>query len=359
MFYLVVLIGTGVPIVVKWLYDPSRKYAGYIKRNIIDSKPNSELQILACIHLPDHVNAVINLLEASCPSKDNPMAVDVLHLVKLRGQATPIFISHTKKKKILPEYSYSKNVIVSFNKFEGNNWGTVSVNTFTTVSPPKLMHEDICTLALDKLSSIIILPFHRRWYADGSTESDNDTIRALNCKVLHRAPCSVGILVDRGNIRRPTSVDPLSEPSYDIAMIFLGGSDDREGLAYATRMTQDTRVNLTVIHLIPSNPNHAMKEWEKMLDSVALRDVKTNGYINYMEKAVAGGPDTARIIHSMVNEYNLIIVGRRDNMESPQTSGLKEWSEFPELGILGDLFASADYSGRCSVLVVQQQQTVK
>ncbi|KAK3219948.1 hypothetical protein Dsin_013918 [Dipteronia sinensis] len=76
-----------------------------------------------------------------------------------------------------------------------------------------------------------------------------------------------------------------------------------------------------------------------------------------MHKEVAYGHETAMIIRSIVNDFNLIVVGR-DKLESQQTSGLIEWSEFPELGVLGDLFASVDYSGRCSVLVVQQQETV-
>ena len=41
---------------------------------------------------------------------------------------------------------------------------------------------------------------------------------------------------------------------------------------------------------------------------------------------------------------------------SPQTSGLAEWNEFPELGIIVDLFASSDISSRTSVFVVQQQK---
>jgi hypothetical protein len=58
----------------------------------------------------------------------------------------------------------------------------------------------------------------------------------------------------------------------------------------------------------------------------------------------------------MMNEYDLIIVGRRHNVNSPQTSGLAEWSEFPELGTLGDLLASSDLNNGTSVFVVQQQK---
>ncbi|TXG68861.1 hypothetical protein EZV62_003796 [Acer yangbiense] len=348
MYFVIIFLASFVPLAVKRLYDPSRKYAGYNKRNLMGLRPNMELPIVAVIHVSDNVDSIINLLEASWPTKDNPMTVDVLHLIKLSGQATPIFISH-QKNRTLSGNSYSENLIVSFNNFQGKNWGAVSVNVYTAISPPSLMHDDICTLAFDKLASLVILPFHRRW-------------------VLEKAPCSVGILVDRGNMRRATMMPPDSSsspdhndlPSYNVALVFLGGNDDREALTFAKRMAQDTRNSLTVLHLTANDNTQpsANKHWDDMQDSEVLRDVKTNGYINYMHKEVADGHETAMIIRSMVNNFNLIIVGRRDKLESQQTSGLIEWSEFPELGVLGDLFASVDYSGRCSVFVVQQQETV-
>ncbi|KAK0594779.1 hypothetical protein LWI29_000442 [Acer saccharum] len=362
MFCVILYVASIVPVMVKYLYDPTKKYAGYNKRSLMHWKPYSELPIVSVIHVPDNVNSVINLLEATCPTKENPMIVNVLHLIKLSGQANPIFISHQKKRRTNFTNSYSENLILSFDKFEGSNWGAVSVNAFTAVSPPNLMHDDICTLALDKLASLIILPFHRRWYIDGSIESDQDYIRTLNSRVLEKAPCSVGIFVDRGNMKRPAMpVDssPDQLPSYKIAMIFLGGSDDREAFTLAKRMAQDTRVVLTIVHLTPENegsPHH--EDWNAVIDNEMLREVKSNGYVSYMEKAVADGPETAIIVHSMVTEFDLIIVGRRYNMESPQTSGLQQWSEFPEMGVLGDILASVDHGGKCSVLVVQQQETV-
>ncbi|TXG68850.1 hypothetical protein EZV62_003785 [Acer yangbiense] len=290
---------------------------------------------LAVIHVSDNVDSIMNLLEASWPTKDNPMTVDVLHLIKLSGQATPIFISH-QKNRTLSGNSYSENLIVSFNNFQGKNWGAVSVNVYTAISPPSLMHDDICTLAFDKLASL---------YMDGSIESDNNYIRTLNARVLEKAPCSVGILVDRGNMRRATMMPPDSSsspdhndlPSYNVALVFLGGNDDREALTFAKRMAQDTRNSLTVLHLTANDNTQpsANKHWDDMQDSEVLRDVKTNGYINYMHKEVADGHETAMIIRSMVNNFNLIIVGRRDKLESQQTSGLIEWSEFQNLEFLG------------------------
>lgn len=98
-----------------------------------------------------------------------------------------------------------------------------------------------------------------------------------------------------------------------------------------------------------------------MADSEALRDVKLNivgkEYAIFMEEEVVkDGPQTVLMVRSMVDDYDLFIVGRRYSIDSPQTSGLVEWSEFPELGIIGDLLSSSDLESKASVLGVQQQQ---
>ncbi|KAK6241116.1 hypothetical protein SCA6_006505 [Theobroma cacao] len=360
MSIIIVLLASIVPLLVKRLYDPSRKYIGYQKRSIIHSKLNEELRMIGCIHVPGNVNSIINILNASCPNRENPIALDVLHLVKLSGRATPLFIAHQKHKNTLSNKSYSENVVLAFNQFERDNWEAVSVNVFTAVSPPNLMYEDICNLALDKLTSFILLPFHRRWYIDGSIESEGQAIRSLNCSILERAPCSVGILVEgRRHLKRSNSRDILSSESssYSIAVIFLGGKDDREALALAKRISQGQRVNLTVIHLKATNGLGAvLSDSDRLLDDEMLRGVKESGYIRYVDEQVNDGPETSSFLRSIADNYQLIIVGRRYNTEDPRTLGLEEWSEFQEIGIIGDLLSSADFGGNYSVLIVQQQQ---
>ena len=169
------------------------------------------------------------------------------------------------------------------------------------------------------------------------------------------APCSIGILVDRGQLGRSSS------QSVYIATIFLGGNDDRESLAYAKRLASSPNVNLTVVHFLPMEDiENTTSEWETMLDDETLKDIKYGslgfGQVNYIEKVVKDGPQTALIVRSMASQYNLIIVGRRYGIESPLTSGLTEWSEFPELGTLGDLLAASDLESTASVLIVQQQR---
>ncbi|XP_041020693.1 cation/H(+) antiporter 4-like [Juglans microcarpa x Juglans regia] len=351
----ILINATIAPILVKYLYDPSRKYAGYKERDIMHNRRNAELRILVCIHKPDNIPTVIKLLEASGPTRQTPLTVYVLHLIKLIGRASPVFISHQMQKKTLAKTSYSENVITAFNRFKQDNLDGISLlHVFTAISPPKYMREDVCTLALDKLASLIVLPFHRKWSLDGFVESEDCAIRTLNCGVLELAPCSVGILVDRGRSTIPV------DSSYSVAMIFLGGRDDQEALTLAKRMANDMmNIKLTVVHFVASG-SEEIRDLGDLLDHEVLKDVKLNnvsgGYVTYIEEMVEDGPQTALIINSMIDEYELIIVGRRQNVVSAQTSGLAEWIEFPELGIIGDLLASSDSNTRTSVLVLQQQQ---
>lgn len=366
-----------VPIALKFVYDPSRKFAGYQKRNIMDLKPNSELRILACINRPDTVQPMIKLLGCSYATKETPITVYVLHLIELIGRASPIFISHQIQQKTISDISYSENVILAFNRFERDNLGAVTVNPFTAVSPRNLMHDDICTMALDKLTSLIVLPFHRKWSMDGTVELDDNMIRTLNFSVLDKAPCSVGILISReqswhGRDRLATTSTSSSTNSeaeaerghvYSVCIIFLGGKDDREALVYAKRMAKDPSISLTVIRF--AAPEEVGEERilrrELLMDLEVLKEVKYNNlsageeYIGYEEEVVRDGSEMALIVRTLVDKYDLIVTGRSYGVECPQTSGLMEWSEFAELGVVGDLLASTDIFGRASVLVVQQQ----
>ncbi|KAF5744763.1 putative monovalent cation:proton antiporter [Tripterygium wilfordii] len=369
-----------VSLLMKVLYEPSRKYAGYQKRNIMHVRPNSELRIVSCIHKPEDVAATIRLLDVSYATQESPIGVYVLHLIELGHRSTPVFICH-QMKRVLDVNPYSQNVIIAFSQYERNNWGFVSVNTFTAMSPTDLMHEDITTLALNKATSLILLPFHRKWSIDGIVASEDNLVRTLNCRVLERSPCSIGILVDRPQVRKgntalnqlmrrasSTSSDHLfrsastmpsaEETSCSVGMIFFGGNDDREALTLAKRMARDSAVNLTVTRFLTEEGTNIMST-ESVCDNEVLRDVKQNnvgdGYVIYVEEVVKDGPETALIIREMAEEYDLIIVGRRHGVECPQTTGLAEWSEFPELGVIGDLLASPDLNIRASVLIIQQQ----
>lgn len=344
---------TLTPILVRKLFHNSRKFGGYQTRNVMHLKPDMELPVVTCIHRADNIASTIGLLSCLNPSRESPIGVHAIHLMKLVGQATPVLISHQQQRRIVGK-SYSDDVILAFTNYARNNMGAVHVNLFTAISPAKLMYEDVCHIALDKLSSLIILPFHCKWSnVEGKVESEDSNIRTLNIAVLQRAPCSVAILIDRGHLAQAAE-----KPQFHVGMFYIGGHDDQEALALAKRMARDQEMVLTVVHLCEKDEGESMRLDEVMSDEV-LEDVRANGAgpnVRYRREVVQDGPEAALLVRSMVNEFDLVVVGRRYGTECTQTSGLADWIEVAELGILGDLLASTDLHTDASVLVVQQQQ---
>ncbi|KAI6669043.1 hypothetical protein NL676_003928 [Syzygium grande] len=142
-----------------FLRDHKRKYAGYQRRNILHLKPYAKLRIVSTIHRPDNVAALLNLLDATCATKERTVALYGLHLVDLVGRASPVFNSHRMQKRTPIRCSYSENIITALSHYEQDHWDAGSANDFTAISPPRLMHGDICMSELNKLSYLTVYAF--------------------------------------------------------------------------------------------------------------------------------------------------------------------------------------------------------
>ncbi|KAF6161176.1 hypothetical protein GIB67_007817 [Kingdonia uniflora] len=344
----VVIITSVISPIVKKLYDPSRRYMTYKRRTIKHHSRQTTLGILTCIHCRDNVPRIIKLLEASNPSNENPVYVCVLQLVKLVGRTSPLLVDHRRQNKYTTKPT--RALINTFRYWEHNNIGSAFVNVFTSICPFETIDEDVCALSLDKRISLIVIPFHKQWLATGTVTSSM-AIRNFNSRVLDKAPCSVGILVDHHNLK--SSKFSIKNKLYSIAVFFFGGDDDQEALAYAERMASRATTRLTVIRF--------SSEADNPYDEEALNEFKfntlDNDRVTYRVEHVTDGSEIVAMIRSMEIAYDLVLVGRR-HTKSPITHGLTEWSEFPELGIFGDILATPDFEGVASVLVVQQQAQV-
>ncbi|KAJ0039646.1 hypothetical protein Pint_27366 [Pistacia integerrima] len=378
MVVVAVIMTAIITPIVTTIYKPARRFLPYKRRTIQRSKPDSELRLLVCIHTPRNVPTIINLLEASHPTKKSPICVYVLHLVELTGRASAMLIVHNTRKSGRPALNrtqaQSDHIINAFENYE-QHAGCVSVQPLTAISPYSTMHEDICNLAEDKRVALIIIPFHKHQTVDGGMEATNPAFRMVNQNLLANSPCSVGILVDRG-LNGSTRL-AANQVSHHIAMLYFGGPDDREALAYAWRMSEHPGISLTVMRFIPgedaigpvaqpsSDPNNPERltvetdnDKEKQLDEEFINDFRMKNVndesIVYTEKVANNGEETVAAIRSMDTAHDLFIVGRGQGMTSPLTAGLTDWSECPELGAIGDLLASSDFAATVSVLVVQQ-----
>lgn len=327
-------------------------YTGYQKRDVQHTSANSELRVLLCAHRADDVSAGRKVLEASFPSRESPLAVYALHLVELAGRAHPQLIDHQLGQKSSGG-TRTEKMIEILTSFEQQYMGFATVQQYTAMSLTKFMHHDICTVAFNKLASLVILPFHRKWNHQGKMILESNSLRAINCEVLDLAPCSVSILVDRHKVRRNIS------STYNVGVAFFGGADDREALAYAKRMAQNPDVHLTVVRFVPWDIYAGDSQWDAVLDAEILKETRMQGAhqdnIVYREERVKDGAETALLIHAMEEAFDLIMVGRRHKEDTPQLLGLSEWNDLPELGPVGDMLSAADITTPVSVLVVQHQ----
>nr|DAD26362.1 TPA_asm: hypothetical protein HUJ06_027830 [Nelumbo nucifera] len=363
LIILVLLVTGSISPLVKILYRKrSRKYLSCKRRTIEHSKHETEFRILVCVHNQDNVPTIINLLEASNATKDKPIFVFILQLVELVGRSTPFLVSHVQQNKSLSASTglNSERILNAFSYYEQQNRDRVILQPFIAMSPYVSMHEYVCSMAADKKTSIIILPFHKQWAVDGRVGSVKAAVRNLNCNVLDKAPCSVGILIDRGVLNGSRSVLSCLS-SYKVAVLFLGGADDREALAYSARMARQRSVRLTVVRFVAIN-DRSNTDREKKFDGEALNEFRLsnmgNERIMYREEVVKDGEGTVNAILGMRNSYELMIVGGQRKKNSPFLMGLTDWNECPELGTIGDMLASTDFDGKVSVLVVQQQARV-
>ncbi|KAE9595023.1 hypothetical protein Lal_00041353 [Lupinus albus] len=366
--------------IVTLIYKPRKRLIPYKKRTMQNSRLDAELRVLVCVHVPRNVPTIINLLEATHPSKKSPICAYVLHLVELTGRASAMLIVHASRKSDRPALNKTQaqtdHIINAFQNFE-EQIGYVSVQPLTAVSPYSTMHEDICNLAEEKRVSIIIIPFHKQQTVDGEMQETNPAFRMVNHNLVQNSPCSVGILVDRGlnGLNRLTG----SLASHEVTVLYFGGPDDREALSYGWRMSRHPRVHLTVMHFIPGIDAKTVTLAKEVDDEREMGINYRNGsvkenrineeYINefkimsendesveYIEKVVNNGEETVSAIRSMNNVNDLFIVGRGQGSTSSATltEGLTDWSECPELGAIGDLLASSDFETSASVLVMHQ-----
>ncbi|CAN1336272.1 Cation/H(+) antiporter 15 [Linum perenne] len=373
----ILLMSLTVTPLAKAANKSNRRSIQFKHRTVESNKLESELRILTCIHSPRNLSGMINLLESSNASKQYPICVFALHLVQLtERRATAMLIVHdnsSAQRSILSRREEdSKHIITAFESLE-NRGPSVSAQSLTVVSPYTTMHEDISCLGEDKRVTLILLPFHKQADVYGRLQDENLNWRTVNKNLLVNATCSVGILVDRG-LGSNKSSQP-SNPMSTYAVIFIGGPDDREALAFGWRMAKSPNVSFTLLRLISDHdddqqggganssstmskmPTRSKKE-EKEIDDEYVNEFRFRTMheetINYVEKVVKTGEEVIGTIGRAVHGFDLYILGQRKNTAPSVMAGLSEWTECEELGVLGDTLLASEFAEHSSMLVIKQ-----
>lgn len=180
----------------------------------------------------------------------------------------------------------------------------------------------------------------------------------------------MGILVDRGLGRN--NRDSVGSTAQQVAVIFIGGRDDREALHLASRMAYHPGVKLTAIRFLldPDAPvstlegrSRTLTEMEEEENDLELDEQffaqfyqshVASGRVGYMEKYAIDGADTLAALRTLEELYTLFVVGRGESCRSALTAGMSHWEEHPELGPIGDVLAASDFSQTSSTLIIHQ-----
>ncbi|XP_065878844.1 cation/H(+) antiporter 15-like [Euphorbia lathyris] len=374
--YVVMVISTVVmtavvPSIISSIYNPNKRLSNYKLRTIQNIRLGREFRILTCLQSSANALGTINLLDSSNASKGSPLCVFALHLVELTGRASASLIVHTPGTSTNRKTCNFSEQIVNLFETYSNLQDYVAAQPLTALSPFSTMHEDICSVAEDKHVSLLILPFHKLPTRDGNLEEEgSSSFRGVNLHVLNDAPCSVAIFVDRGYGATGESNLEMRK----LIMIFLGGPDDREALAYAWRMGAGHGICLEVLRFVvgdaveveadqsPIDENSSEIALELIDRQRSLDDEFINHFrlkcagietINYEERVARDDEELISTLKELNHAYDLYIVGKGAGMKSPLTSGLMDWCEYPELGALGDLLTTSTFV-EGSVLVIQQ-----
>ncbi|KAI4373367.1 hypothetical protein MLD38_011498 [Melastoma candidum] len=359
MILSVVVVTGVVSPVVKLLYDPSRRYIAYKRRTILHHGQREPLRVLACIHSEENVQPTLNLLDATYPTETSPIDLCILHLVKLAGRASSLLVSMPPRGAPVQNPTSSYRIFDAFRKFEQEMQGLVKLRCYKGVSPYATMHNDVCSLALEKRITLIIVPFHKQ-YGHWGMETSNP-VRQLNRNVLLKAPCSVAVLIDRSKRKRFYGSSRTESPIYRVAMLFFWGADDREALAYSGRMLVRPNASLAVIRFAFSEDPAGWTARSKVLDIEMLneyrRKAREDGRVTFKEEAAMNGASVVDVFRSLEDVYDLVIVGRRHG-ESELMRELEGCCQNEGQGVVGDSLASLGIQGGFLVLVVQQQTKV-
>ncbi|XP_047337306.1 cation/H(+) antiporter 18-like [Impatiens glandulifera] len=352
------------------VYKPAKMNvrAEYKYRTIQRRATNSQLRLLACFHNTRNIPSLLNLIEASRgTSMRNGLYVYAMHLMELSERSSAIRMVLKATNDGVPfwnrgQSSDSNQVVVAFETFR--QLSRVTIRPTTAISRMSNIHDDIFSSAESKRPAMIILPFHKYPRLDGQLEVMRAEFRQVNRNVLEGAPCSVGILVDRG-LGGNTHVSSKNVNSV-FTVLFFGGHDDQEALAYGARMAEHPGITLVVIRFMVSP--RAMGEFvnidvekvygnaERLEDDNVfagykdkLKDIDS---VKFEEKSVSSAGEVVEVIRERSGSCNLFVVGRIP--AGQLAAALKVKSDCSELGPVGGLLTSPEFTTTASVLVVQQ-----
>jgi len=340
-------------------------------RTIQNLKPNTDFNIVSCVHTDQHVHSMIALTEACNPTRESPIYVYVIHLIELSGKSTPILLPMNKnnRKSVSVNYPNTNRIFRAYENYSDNSSGPVNVLSYVNVAPYKSMHEAVCNLAEDNSVHLLVIPFHQNDQSVGTHLTS--TFRVLNANFAANSKGTLGILVDRFSALSRS----ISKFYFHVGIFFIGGKDDREALALGIRMLERGNTRVTLFRFaLPGKGDSGFLIFggveneedrlestldESLIDEFLAKNDHSIDVVNvvYHEIVVEDCIKVLEAIREMQNEneYDLVMVGKRHSMGDFREEEMSNFMDnSDQLGILGDMLASNEFcEGKTPVLVMQ------
>ncbi|XP_057962321.1 cation/H(+) antiporter 28 [Malania oleifera] len=371
-----------IPFLITYLVRRARKRSSVQRMTLQWLEPSNELRMLLCLRGLENLPSSINFTEISRGTSADPgTTVYVTDMIELtdsvaatlvHGRAAPEDAAAAMSDLSVTEMR--KQITHEFQDYVEETGGGIVIRRMLAVSTMATMHQDICVLAKDLMVSLIILPFHRIQSSDRKLDDNRPGFRNVNRRVLRNPPCSVGILVDRGF----SSINKISKLTcLQVALIFIGGKDDREALAYVGRIARHPGVKLTVFRFMMDTSETTLSlrtrifkcrvdtgsaaelEKEVRLDDEYFAEFYerhvVGEHVSYTEKYLVSSMDTYFTLQSLEKQYTLLVVGQGgERVNSMLTWGLNDWNQCPELGLIGNMLSESSFTATASLLIIQQ-----
>ncbi|KAK7336965.1 hypothetical protein VNO77_17519 [Canavalia gladiata] len=363
--------------VVLAIYKPSPILTSKFRKPPPLTDLHKKLRILACIHGIGNIPSLINFIESIRATNKSKLTLYVMQLTELTDTSSSILMVQCSRKNGLPFIHRSQRgamheqIATAFQAY--GEVGQVTVRYLTSISLLSTMHEDICHVAEKKGVAMVILPFHKRWGGEDEevTQDLGQGWREVNQRVLQNAPCSVAVLVNRGvGGRYEHGAETNVAIGKRVCIIFIGGPHDRKVLELGSRMAEHPAIRLAIVrftscteaqdegHNHNSSISAELWEKEKELDEEAVNMFKTKwlGSVEYTEKRTTNVAEEL-LSNVMAKEYGLVIVGKREQLESTMLTNIDLRPEH-ELGPIGDLLTSSSNGITSSVLIIQDRHLI-
>ncbi|KAJ0231794.1 Cation/H(+) antiporter 2 [Hirschfeldia incana] len=367
-------------VLASFLLKAREKDFAHEKTSLESHDTNEELRVLSCVYGARCARGEISLISSLSGSHgaSNPFTPLLMHLVPLpkKRKSELLYHEHDEDVHVDDDFGTNESLMINDSVDSFAKDSKILIQQVKLVTQMVSMHEEICNATEDLRVNIVFLPFHKHQRIDGKTTNDGEHFRQMNRNVLRHAPCSVGIFVDRNitGFQQPHGFGSVQE----VAVLFFGGPDDREALALCKWFANNSLIHLTIIHFVPedSQPESPVRNVSPRDSSDVLIEVQginqieheadrslledfhnrfvSTGQVGFIEKRVANGPHTLTILREIGELYSLFVVGKSRG-DCPMTVRMKDWEECPELGTVGDFFASS-LDVNASVLVVQKQR---